>query len=501
MAEKEKPQVKIRVRNLTKRFELLATRSQKIRNLLSFKNKKNHYFWALRGVSFDVYDGEAVAVIGLNGSGKSTLSNIVSEVYPPTTGTLDINGDSSIIAIGAGLKDQLSGRDNIRLKLLMNGLKAKEVKQLMPAIIDFSELGEFIDQPVKSYSSGMKSKLGFAIMAHTDPDIMLIDEALSVGDATFASKSFAKIKEFKEHGKTIFFVSHSMSQLRRIADRVIWMHFGEIKMIGPVDDVLPRYEKWLADFNSLTDEQREYYNAKMKEEQAKFSLESFIDAQSQKQLKALPVAHTRLEKVEYDKQKAALEKKLQQQLSTDKQKLKQIQFGYLNWIVATALLMAAIFTGLTVFASDMTQYRQNRDLQRLQEQRGRVSSTSQSSSEASSSSESSEETSVIDSDGDGIPDDQDPTPNGEVPVVDSDGDGIPDAEDPTPNGEILPPVQSVVDSDGDGIPDNQDPTPYGDPTPPPATVPEVPTAPEVPSSSEESTVEESISEGTEEPTP
>lgn len=190
--------VKISVSNITKRFELMKTRSEKILNLFSFLWSKKRDFWALKGVTFDVYAGEAIGIVGLNGSGKSTLLNIVSEIYPPTTGDLTINGDTSIISIGAGLKPALTGRDNIRLKLLMSDLTNKQIKQIMPTIIEFSELGDFIDQPVKSYSSGMKAKLGFSIMAHTDPDIMIIDEALSVGDSTFANKSFDKIREFKK---------------------------------------------------------------------------------------------------------------------------------------------------------------------------------------------------------------------------------------------------------------------------------------------------------------
>ena len=262
---------KVEFKNVYKAFEMYGKKSQKILNLFSLKKQGTKQFMALRDVSFEVFEGESVGIIGLNGSGKSTASNILAGVLQPTTGNIIINGKTSLIAISAGLNNNLSGMDNIELKCTMLGLTKKEIEELTPSIVDFSELGDYINQPVKDYSSGMKSRLGFAISVHTDPDILVIDEALSVGDSTFAQKSLNKMNEFKERGKTIFFISHSASQVKKFCDRAIWLHYGEVKEIGNSDEVVTNYEEFTKWFNKLSNAEKKKYKKEMLDQQVNFS--------------------------------------------------------------------------------------------------------------------------------------------------------------------------------------------------------------------------------------
>ncbi|MDM5314881.1 teichoic acids export ABC transporter ATP-binding subunit TagH [Fictibacillus sp. b24] len=243
---------------VTKKFKKYHKSSERFKDLVTWK-ETGDYHYALRDVSFSVQKGEIVGVIGLNGAGKSTLSNLISGVTIPTQGKVQINGQASLIAISSGLNGQLTGLENIELKGLMLGLTKEQIKDIVPYVIEFAEIGDFIDQPVKTYSSGMKARLGFAISINIDPDILVIDEALSVGDSTFTNKCLKKINEFKDSGKTIFFISHSASQIKKFCDKALWLHYGTVREYGEVNEVVGNYVKFLKTYNALSTSERKEY--------------------------------------------------------------------------------------------------------------------------------------------------------------------------------------------------------------------------------------------------
>ncbi|TCP21863.1 teichoic acid transport system ATP-binding protein [Scopulibacillus darangshiensis] len=254
------------LRHVAKRYKMYEKTSDKIKDIVLPQGYGDD-FYALQDISFEAQKGDVIGVIGVNGSGKSTLSNIISGVIPPTSGTIETNGQVALIAIAAGLKNELTGRENIELKCLMLGFSKKEIKKLEPEIIDFADIGAFIDQPVKKYSSGMKSRLGFAISVNIDPDILVIDEALSVGDQTFADKCLAKMNEFKEKGKTIFFISHSIGQMKKFCEKALWIQYGRVKDFGMMTDVMPKYEQFLKDYKKMSKEERKELQRKAREQE------------------------------------------------------------------------------------------------------------------------------------------------------------------------------------------------------------------------------------------
>ncbi|WP_294196494.1 ABC transporter ATP-binding protein [uncultured Clostridium sp.] len=223
-------------------------------------NKINQKFYALKNVSFSIDKGEIVGILGTNGSGKSTLSSIIAGISVPTSGDAIIKGEQSLISINTGLNNQLTGIENIKVKGALLGLSKLKIEEITQGVIEFSELGDFLYQPVKSYSSGMKSRLGFAISISLDPDIIIIDEALSVGDSSFAAKCINKMEEFKQRGKTIFFVSHSLSQVKSFCNKAIWIDGGELKQYGDIDEIAQNYFQYIKNIKEKSDEEKQKFN-------------------------------------------------------------------------------------------------------------------------------------------------------------------------------------------------------------------------------------------------
>ncbi|TDM12450.1 ABC transporter ATP-binding protein [Macrococcus lamae] len=264
---------KVAVDHVSKIYDLNTNKRAKLIQLFTFGSVYNEKpYYALRDISFTVDSGDSVGIIGLNGSGKSTLSNLLGEVTQPTSGSITIDGRSSLIAISAGLNNELTGEENIRMKCLMHGLSEKQVRERFDDIVAFSELDQFIYQPIKTYSSGMRSRLGFAIAIHTDPDVLIVDEALSVGDETFSNKCIEKMKEFQKQGKTIFFVSHSATQIKKMCNKALWLHYGEINDYGPTEKVVGDYVKYIKAFKQKTKSDQQTYKKQMLLKQQKKSL-------------------------------------------------------------------------------------------------------------------------------------------------------------------------------------------------------------------------------------
>ena len=232
----------IEVKDLVISYQNLKKTSIK-KTLLHLKRQKPERFVAVKGISFYVREGEILGIIGKNGSGKSTTLNALAGIFSPDSGSIDLNGHSiSLLSIGVGFIREMTGRENITLSGMLLGFTEEQVKAKEQEIIDFAEIGEFIDMPVRTYSSGMYSKLAFSITAILETDIMLIDEVLSVGDQKFKKKSYEKMKSLiSNKDRTVVIVSHSIETLKQLCDTVMWMHEGQIKRIGDPNEVLDEY--------------------------------------------------------------------------------------------------------------------------------------------------------------------------------------------------------------------------------------------------------------------
>ena len=235
----------IQVNNVTKTFKLFYDKPNTLKERLVFWNKKkseNHV--VLENISLNIKKGETVGLIGVNGSGKSTLLKLMTKIIYPTSGNVRTNGKLiSLLELGAGFHPDFTGRENIYFNASIFGLSKKEIDKRLDKIIEFSELGEFIDSPVRTYSSGMYMRLAFSVAINVDAEILLIDEILAVGDQHFQDKCLAKLKELKDSDKTIVIVSHSIGSIKQLCNRAVWLHNGKIRLDGDANEVINEYLK------------------------------------------------------------------------------------------------------------------------------------------------------------------------------------------------------------------------------------------------------------------
>ena len=242
-----KPGNAIEVKDLKITYKCVKSLSMR-KSLFHLRKSKLEVYEALRGISFEVKKGEIMGIVGKNGSGKSTLLRAIAGIFSADSGSIELESDSvSLLSIGVGFQKKLSGRENIILSGMLLGFSEQEVRDKMDEIIEFANLGKFIDMPVKTYSSGMYSKLAFSITAVLETDIMLIDEVLSVGDAKFKKKSYKKMQELiMDENRTVVIASHSTETLEKLCTSLLWLHEGEIKMQGDTKTVLDAYNEFMA---------------------------------------------------------------------------------------------------------------------------------------------------------------------------------------------------------------------------------------------------------------
>ncbi len=263
---------------LRREVEADASQHVLLRKLQSLR-KRTEDFWAVRDVSFEVERGESLGIIGHNGAGKSTILKLLSNITAPTSGEITINGRlSALIEVGSGFHKELTGRENIYLNGSILGMRRREIAKKFDSIVDFAGVRQFIDTPVKRYSSGMYVRLGFSIAAHLDPDILLLDEVLAVGDAAFQAKCIRRIGELKETGTTIVFISHDLGAVERLCDRTILMRRGEIAASGDTREVIAEYQRASHDLSTpAAKDERE----PPPDRKAKISAVAFYDEEEQ----------------------------------------------------------------------------------------------------------------------------------------------------------------------------------------------------------------------------
>ncbi|MBS3200971.1 ABC transporter ATP-binding protein [Turicibacter bilis] len=237
----------IKIEHMDKVYKMYASNTDRLKEALHpFKKKYSHAHYALKDINLEIKQGESVGLLGTNGSGKSTLLKIITGVLTPSNGKVVVDGKvSALLELGAGFNPEYTGLENIYLNGSMMGYTREEIDQKVNGIIDFADIGEFIHQPVKTYSSGMFARLAFSVAISVEPEILIVDEALSVGDSKFQIKCIEKMEQIKSQGTTVLFVSHGIEQIRRFCDRAVWIEKGNLKAAGPVNDICDLYENYL----------------------------------------------------------------------------------------------------------------------------------------------------------------------------------------------------------------------------------------------------------------
>lgn len=280
-------EIAVSVKNVSKKYKLFNSPKERLLEALHpFKKKYHREFWALKDVSMDIHQGQTVGIIGRNGSGKSTLLQVICSILRPTSGSVTVNGRiSALLELGAGFNPEFTGRDNVYLNGALMGFSQKEMEGRMPMIEKFADIGQFIDQPVKIYSSGMFVRLAFAAAINVDPDILVVDEALAVGDAKFQQKCYQKFLEFQEAGRTIIFVTHDTNAIVKHCDYAFLLENGAVMESGKPNDVVNRYIDVLEGKNTSRDysisksssitSQQKSENSTYKSD--KFELEKFLN--------------------------------------------------------------------------------------------------------------------------------------------------------------------------------------------------------------------------------
>lgn len=241
----------VRLRNISKSFKIYPRQRDRLKEALTLgRVRHSRDFWALRDIDLDIEKGTTFGLLGRNGAGKSTLLQVISGVLQPTTGSVEVNGKIALLQLGAGINEQFTGRENVMLNGMILGMERKKILDRFDEIEAFADIGEFMDQPVRTYSSGMRARLGFAVAVNVEPEILVVDETLSVGDAVFKHMCLQRMRELKESGTTIFFVSHSMGMVKSFCDGAALLHKGKIVHKGEVADTIDRYEALVSSFRA-----------------------------------------------------------------------------------------------------------------------------------------------------------------------------------------------------------------------------------------------------------